>query len=199
MELSMSGETGVRRKRGRRPGSSPYSASDPALLNKVVERMAARPGLTKTAAIKELIGVHKPADLHRLQEKFARSRLDDQVRDRRRLELLRQDAELSLAAAGRRDAALAANANSEVGSLENARAATSFEAVCSDLARISDSMKFGLGRLPDFAALEKATSLGPAWQDLMRGTVEISSFARSLDLVARVSRLPLSGLFGRDD
>ena len=59
-----------KRGRGRPKGSSSHQIQDAALLRKVAEMMEDDSDLTKTAAIKRLIGVDKPSDLHRLQEKF---------------------------------------------------------------------------------------------------------------------------------
>jgi hypothetical protein len=72
METSVDNNPNPGKARGRPKGSSRYKELDQPLLRKIAEMMEADAALTKTAAIKRLIGNENNAGLHRLQEKFAR-------------------------------------------------------------------------------------------------------------------------------
>lgn len=74
--------TEEKRPRGRPKGSSRYSETDERLMQKVVNEMALNKLLTKTAAIRRVIGGNDQACIHRLQAKL-KGTVTERVQEKR--------------------------------------------------------------------------------------------------------------------
>jgi hypothetical protein len=68
-------ESTIPRKPGRPKGSSRHNQTDALFCQQVADTVLRNPSLTNRAAIRQVIGIHDPAGLRRLQGKFHREEM----------------------------------------------------------------------------------------------------------------------------